>query len=43
MLRRIDWLPGDGSVQIQILNSSMIPLGVDSHEAHVAIFRIRTV
>lgn len=39
---RIDWLPGDGSVQIQLLNSSTIPLGVDSHDAHVAIFRIRT-
>jgi hypothetical protein len=38
---RVDWLPGNGSVQIQLLNSGLIPLGVDSHEAHLAIFRIR--
>jgi hypothetical protein len=38
---RIDWLPGDGTVQLQLLNSGIIPLSVDSHDAHVAIFRIR--
>ncbi|WP_112238422.1 hypothetical protein [Kribbella monticola] len=38
---RIDWLPGDGTVQLELLNSKIIPLNVDSHDAHEAIFRIR--
>ncbi|MEU4192838.1 hypothetical protein AB0E69_13125 [Kribbella sp. NPDC026611] len=38
---RIDWLPGDGSVQLDLLGTSVVPMNVDDHNARVAIFRIR--
>ncbi|MEV8378918.1 hypothetical protein AB0P21_39640 [Kribbella sp. NPDC056861] len=39
---RVDWLPGNGSVQIQLLNTKLVPMSVDDHSARVAIFRVRT-
>ena len=38
---RIDWLPGDGTVQLDLITPKTIPMNVDGHEARVAIFRIR--
>ncbi|WP_328324826.1 hypothetical protein OHA70_34275 [Kribbella sp. NBC_00382] len=38
---RIDWLPGDGTVQLELLTAKTIPMAVDGHEAREAIFRIR--
>lgn len=38
---RINWLPGNGSVQLQLRRTDRIDLRVDGHDARVAIFRIR--
>jgi hypothetical protein len=38
---RIDWLPGDGTVQLDLLGTNVVPMNVDDHNAKVAIFRIR--
>jgi hypothetical protein len=38
---RIDWLPGNGSVQLNLLGTKVIPMNVDGHNARVAILRIR--
>ncbi|QNE16828.1 hypothetical protein F1D05_01585 [Kribbella qitaiheensis] len=38
---RINWLPGDGTVQLDFITSKIIPLNVDGHDAHEAIFHIR--
>ena len=38
---RIGWLPGDGTVQLDLTGTKSIPMSVDSHEARVAVFRIR--
>jgi len=39
---RIDWLPGNG-VQVDLLNTKVVPMHVDGHDARVAIFNIRAV
>ncbi|WP_143218969.1 hypothetical protein [Actinokineospora bangkokensis] len=40
---RIDWLPpGNGSVQVELLNTKSVAMDVDGHDARVAIFRVRT-
>lgn len=38
---RINWLHGDGTVQLEWLNSKVVPMNVDGHNAGLAIFRIR--
>jgi hypothetical protein len=38
---RINWLPGNGAVQLQLRHTKSIDLRVDGHNARVAIFRIR--
>ncbi|MGC4943843.1 hypothetical protein [Kribbella sp. DT2] len=38
---RIDWLAGDGSVQLELTGTRAVPMSVDTHEARVALFRIR--
>lgn len=38
---RINWLPGDGTVRLDLVGTKVIPMSVDSHDARVAIFRIR--
>ncbi|ADB30948.1 hypothetical protein Kfla_1854 [Kribbella flavida DSM 17836] len=38
---RINWLPGDGTVQLDLLSTRTIPMNVDGHDARAAIFRIR--
>jgi hypothetical protein len=38
---RIDWLPGNGAVQLELLNTRTVDMRVDGHDARVAIFRIR--
>ncbi|TWD84695.1 hypothetical protein FB561_5889 [Kribbella amoyensis] len=38
---RINWLPGNGTVQLDLLGTRTTPMSVDSHEARAAIFRIR--
>ena len=38
---RINWMPGDGTVQLELLGTRSIDLRVDGHDARVAIFRIR--
>lgn len=38
---RIGWLPGDGTVQLELLGTRTIDLRVDGHDARVAIFRTR--
>jgi hypothetical protein len=38
---RIDWLPGDGAVQLQLRGTKSVDMKVDGHNARVAIFRIR--
>jgi hypothetical protein len=40
---RINWLPGNGSVQLNLLSTKVIPMNVDGHNARAAIFRIRSV
>jgi hypothetical protein len=38
---RINWLPGDGTVQLDLVTTNVVPMNVDDHNARVAIFRIR--
>jgi hypothetical protein len=38
---RVNWLPGNGDVQLELLNTRTIPMNVDGHDARLAIFRIR--
>lgn len=38
---RINWMPGNGAVQLQLRRTASIDLRVDGHDARVAIFRIR--
>ena len=38
---RINWLPGNGAVQLQLRGTKSIDMRVDGHNARVAIFRIR--
>lgn len=38
---RIDWLAGDGTVQLDLVGTKDVPMHVDSHNARVAVFRIR--
>ncbi len=38
---RINWLPGDGTVQLDLVTTKAVPMHVDGHDARVAIFRIR--
>lgn len=38
---RVNWLPGNGDVQLELLNTKIIPMNVDGHNARLAIFRIR--
>ncbi|MCT2583894.1 hypothetical protein [Actinophytocola gossypii] len=38
---RINWLPGNGDVQLQLRGTRTVPMRVDTHDARVAIFRIR--
>ncbi|NIK55119.1 hypothetical protein [Kribbella shirazensis] len=38
---RINWLPGDGKVRLDLLGKKIIPLNVDGHDARLALFRIR--
>ena len=38
---RINWLPGNGTVQLDLQNQYEVPMNVDGHNARVAIFRIR--
>jgi hypothetical protein len=38
---RIDWLPGNGSVKLELRGTKSIDMHVDGHDARVAIFRIR--
>jgi hypothetical protein len=38
---RINWLPGNGSVQLELRDTKAIDMRVDGHNARVAIFRIR--
>jgi hypothetical protein len=38
---RLNWLPGNGDVQLELLNTKIIDMNVDHHEARLAIFRIR--
>jgi hypothetical protein len=38
---RINWMPGDGTVRLELLDTRSIDMRVDGHDARVAIFRIR--
>ncbi|WP_255946557.1 hypothetical protein [Streptomyces odontomachi] len=38
---RINWLPGNGNVQLQLVSKKTVDMRVDGHDAHVAVFRIR--
>jgi len=38
---RIDWLPGNASIQLQLRGTRTVDMHVDGHNARVAIFRIR--
>lgn len=38
---RIDWMPGNGAVQLQPRGTKSVDMRVDGHDARVAIFRIR--
>jgi hypothetical protein len=38
---RINWLPGNGTVKLELANTKSIDMRVDGHDARVAIFRIR--
>jgi hypothetical protein len=38
---RINWLPGDGSVKLELRHTKSVDMRVDGHDARVAIFRIR--
>lgn len=38
---RINWLPGNGTVQLELRGTRTVDMRVDGHDARVAIFRIR--
>lgn len=38
---RINWMPGDGRVQLDLLGTHSVDMRVDGHDARVAVFRIR--
>ena len=38
---RINWLPGNGSVKLELRTTKSVDMHVDGHDARVAIFRIR--
>lgn len=38
---RIDWLPGDGSVKLDLLGTHQIQMNVDDLNAKLAVFRIK--
>ncbi|MET9312924.1 hypothetical protein ABZX12_13930 [Kribbella sp. NPDC003505] len=38
---RINWLPGDGKVRLDLVNTKVIPMNVDGHDARLAVFRIK--
>ena len=38
---RVNWLPGNGAVRLELLNTRTVDMRVDTHDARVAIFRIR--
>ena len=38
---RVNWLPGDGTVELDLVTTRTIPMNVDGHDARAAIFRIR--
>ncbi|WP_350279612.1 hypothetical protein [Kribbella sp. HUAS MG21] len=40
---RINWLPGNGKVRLDLLGKKDIPLHVDGHDARLAVFRIKLV
>jgi hypothetical protein len=40
---RINWMPGDGRVRLDLLGTDTVDMRVDGHDAHVAVFRIRLV
>lgn len=38
---RINWLPGDGTVRLDLVGTKAIPMSVDGHDARLAVFRIK--
>lgn len=38
---RVNWLPGDGSVKLDLVTTKVIPMSVDGHDARMAVFRIK--
>ncbi|MDG9719108.1 hypothetical protein [Streptomyces sp. DH24] len=40
---RINWMPGDGRVRLELLGTRTVDMRVDGHDARVALFRIRLV
>ena len=38
---RINWMPGNGTVQMELRGTRSVDMRVDGHDARVAIFRIR--
>lgn len=38
---RINWMPGNGAVRLELRNTRTVDMRVDGHDARVAIFRIR--
>jgi hypothetical protein len=38
---RINWLPGDGRVRLDLVRTKVIPMSVDGHDARMAVFRIK--
>jgi hypothetical protein len=38
---RINWLPGDGTVRLDLVGTNVIPMSVDGHDARLAVFRIK--
>lgn len=38
---RINWLPGNGAVKVELRGTKTVDMQVDSHNARVAIFRVR--
>lgn len=38
---RIDWMPGNGTVALQLRDTRTVPMHVDGHNARVARFRVR--
>jgi hypothetical protein len=38
---RVNWLPGNGTVQLELRGTKTVDMRVDGHDARVAVFRIR--